>query len=883
MAVDIFTNNATTTVTSGGGTTPASGSSETWTVASASGFPSASNTASPPTQFRIIDPAATSEVMLVTNVSGTSWTVTRGAESTTPVAHVTGFTIRHTVTAGWLTGAQSKLTSGFYNVLDFGAVNDGATDNTTAFQAALTAAEASSGTTASSTVYFPPGFWKTQPLTVGHRTTLQGAGPGVTTLQLVNNTGGVVGTNIVDANTSSMETSAAGWTAGSNTTLSQSTTEAKTGTHSLKFVSTASGAVSATTASAYTVSGGWTQQVQTYVYTANTSRTATMTVTFLDGSSTQRSSITSGAFTLTQNVFTALTMNVVIPGWCSTVKVTVTPVSTGASEAFYMDVFTISPCSSWMISNAEFATMISVRDMRLDGNVSNQNALSWTGGICFNGSGSNGSGAGNLEYTDIRCQVNNVVIQYFTGDGLTTISRGTSQLDNVQSWANQGCGFNLNIDNEVTNCDAGQSGLDGFFVNGCSQLANCKAWYSGYIGATAAAITTGATTGTTGYGMGSGFHFSGVTSGVTAVACVAQDNSRNGFYIDNSERINLSACNADTNNNNVNGYTFSNIDINNSYNSVLSAMLSFARGANSQAPATALYCYAGSNLIEVTMATQGFTATTKLNSSSASYGNVYIIDASATGSQNVSYASTITPDVSNGSFIDVGALTGPITVANPSINANVGSNLTFKFAQDSTGGRVVTWGANYTTSWQPNPLASSISTISFAWDSQTGGWLPIGYAEPNSAGEKFESRGTNVMTAMLTSPTTTASATAVSITGLSIANVPAGSYLFELQVLMKESSATSAIPGFGITGPATTTISAMATWYTLAGTSAALYVSSTAITTVSARTATTELPFELEGMITITAAGTIQAQYQTSADTLTADAGSFLRLTPIAP
>ena len=52
----------------------------------------------------------TSEIIAVTNVSGTTWTVTRGAESTTPVTHSAGFTIQQVVTAGFL-GSVALLAS----------------------------------------------------------------------------------------------------------------------------------------------------------------------------------------------------------------------------------------------------------------------------------------------------------------------------------------------------------------------------------------------------------------------------------------------------------------------------------------------------------------------------------------------------------------------------------------------------------------------------------------------------------------------------------------------------------------------------------------------------------------------------------------------------
>jgi hypothetical protein len=71
-------------------------------VASSGPFPVASNSATQPTQFHISDPALASEIVTVTNMSGLTWTVTRGAEGTTPVAHASGFTVKQVVTAAGL-------------------------------------------------------------------------------------------------------------------------------------------------------------------------------------------------------------------------------------------------------------------------------------------------------------------------------------------------------------------------------------------------------------------------------------------------------------------------------------------------------------------------------------------------------------------------------------------------------------------------------------------------------------------------------------------------------------------------------------------------------------------------------------------------------------
>jgi hypothetical protein len=96
VTTELFANNASTTVTSGGGSTPAAGTAESWIVQDASSFPEASSGVS---QFRLVDRAAPSEQMIVTNTSGNTWTVTRGAEGTTPVAHAPGFTVWADVTA----------------------------------------------------------------------------------------------------------------------------------------------------------------------------------------------------------------------------------------------------------------------------------------------------------------------------------------------------------------------------------------------------------------------------------------------------------------------------------------------------------------------------------------------------------------------------------------------------------------------------------------------------------------------------------------------------------------------------------------------------------------------------------------------------------------
>lgn len=111
---EVFTNYAQTTATSTSGTTaPATGTTETWTVTSSASFPGATTGGN---TFHVADPALPGEVIQVTNVSGTTWTVIRGAEGTTPVAHATGAIFKQVVSAGWLTQATS-ITAGTANWL----------------------------------------------------------------------------------------------------------------------------------------------------------------------------------------------------------------------------------------------------------------------------------------------------------------------------------------------------------------------------------------------------------------------------------------------------------------------------------------------------------------------------------------------------------------------------------------------------------------------------------------------------------------------------------------------------------------------------------------------------------------------------------------------
>lgn len=171
MASDLFSNNATITVSAGGVTAPSALTTETWTVASSAAFPAANNASHPATQFRIVDPSLPSEVILVTNVSGITWSVTRGWEGTSPVAHTAGFNVSQIISADFLNGLQGH--GAFFNVLAYGADPTGASDSLAAIQAAMTDCATAGG----GTVLIPKGSFKLSgTILVGAETTVYAYG-----------------------------------------------------------------------------------------------------------------------------------------------------------------------------------------------------------------------------------------------------------------------------------------------------------------------------------------------------------------------------------------------------------------------------------------------------------------------------------------------------------------------------------------------------------------------------------------------------------------------------------------------------------------------------------------------------------------------------------
>jgi hypothetical protein len=150
VATELFVNDLSITLGAAVNTAPAAGTVETWTVSSSAGFGFGAAG-----QYR---GRVDSEIVLITAApSGTTLTVTRGQEGTTPATHANGATLSAVLTAGALNNAIANVVVGptFINVKTaYGATGNGTTNDTAAINAMC-------ADTAAGIRQFPPGLYMT--------------------------------------------------------------------------------------------------------------------------------------------------------------------------------------------------------------------------------------------------------------------------------------------------------------------------------------------------------------------------------------------------------------------------------------------------------------------------------------------------------------------------------------------------------------------------------------------------------------------------------------------------------------------------------------------------------------------------------------------------
>lgn len=156
------------------------------------------------------------------------------------------------------------------------------------------------------------------------------------------NAGSGGGSNLIDANTSDIETSAAGWAAGSNTTIAQSTAQAHTGTHSLKMTGTAAGNMFGFTNAKYPVTAGTSYTCSAWFYCASPGRSVFLDIDWYDNTNTYISSATSTTYTLTPGVWTQVAFNTTAVTGATSIVFSLSPIANTAGDVFYADTITLN-------------------------------------------------------------------------------------------------------------------------------------------------------------------------------------------------------------------------------------------------------------------------------------------------------------------------------------------------------------------------------------------------------------------------------------------------------------------------------------------------------------------------------------------------------------
>lgn len=153
---------------------------------------------------------------------------------------------------------------------------------------------------------------------------------------------------------------------------------------------------------------------------------------------------------------------------------------------------------------------VTVRDLQIDGNKTNQSAGTWSGVYWDQPSAT----------LDRHCAFFNLYIHDCKGHGLALVSgRGEHHVGTVFSYANDQNGISAGVvDCYWYNVVSAQSGERGFLVTALSNhFSNCKAWFSGRVDIT----------------KGDGFFLGTGTKRNLLNGCEAQDNKRHGFVLFN--------------------------------------------------------------------------------------------------------------------------------------------------------------------------------------------------------------------------------------------------------------------------------------------------------------------------------------------------------------
>ena len=284
----------------------------------------------------------------------------------------------------------------------------------------------------------------------------------------------------------------------------------------------------------------------------------------------------------------------------------------------------------------------------------------------------------------------------------------TARLYNCYGYHNNLHGFYLKTDQALWGCKAGNNNGGGFVIYASTSclLSGCKAFGNG-------AVT------------GTGEFSVEASEQVIIDNCTAEDfKGRNAFdlYQVRASRVTggiYRSMSVWANSTGLSVAGTANADLwhtNHPQSLDIQLVCAFPTGSGLTQPAYHLYTAELGAGISINMRAQKGTWATGRHNSDGSDATADIrFNNNRAGVIATAYAATVTPDQDVAETHIIGALTGNITIANPTFPSR-GQTLRIIFTQDGTGSRTVTWGGDFTTSFQPTTTASSVSTVAFIYN-----------------------------------------------------------------------------------------------------------------------------------------------------------------------
>lgn len=274
----------------------------------------------------------------------------------------------------------------------------------------------------------------------------------------------------------------------------------------------------------------------------------------------------------------------------------------------------------------------------------------------------------------MRLTIENITIADAVGDAFYTAT-GNAPIEtrwiNCVSLRAGGYGFNIGAtDDFLLGCTAAQGSTGGFNIGGGNnKLTACKAY--------------GNTT--SNYNLvGGGRHM--------LVSCESQDSAGAGFSLTSGNNT-LAGCLSDSDRT---------VGVGVSGNNNVDVVVMYGGGGSGQTTRVGVSVAGVNNVINLTTSCD-------VPVSGSAIGNSITVNGSDGAKQSVAYAATVTPAPYSGEFIDVAALTGNITIANPT-RYHAGQAMAVRLRQDATGGRTVTWGSLFAVA-STMPSAANAGTV----------------------------------------------------------------------------------------------------------------------------------------------------------------------------